>query len=250
MRTNRLIITACFVFLLFTVVSAQNSRIGVIGGINMANVDMDIEQDEIGDLIEPENLMGFGLGGVLEFGLNKNMSLCFEPMYLIKGFQQNFEEDLGMPFGINIKGANIEVPVLLKYYLGSGGKGLYVMAGPTIGYLLGADLGLNIMGIGFDLHVKDLLNSIDYGVGFGGGLSLAVGRNTFFVEGRYTLGLTNVVNEDKIKELLENSLELAALLEGTVDPEGETEIPDIQVDIQAKTKGIQIMAGFCMPLGG
>ncbi|MCJ7811737.1 PorT family protein [bacterium] len=239
-----------FVLLLFTVASAQNKNIGVIGGINMANVDMDIKQEEIGDYIKPENLTGFGLGGVLEFGLNENMSLCFEPMYLIKGFQQNMEEDLGIPFSFNIKGSNIEIPVLLKYYLGSGGTRPYVMVGPTIGVLLGADLGLNIMGIGFDLHVKDLLNRIDYGIGFGGGLSLAVGRNTFFVEGRYTLGLTNVANEEKIKELVETGLELAALLAGEIDTGDGTEIPDIDVDMEAKTKGIQIMAGFCMPLGG
>jgi len=244
MRTNQFAVTACFVLLLFTVVSAQNQNIGVIGGVNIANVDMDTDLEGI----EPENLTGFGLGGVLEFGLNENMSLCFEPMYLIKGFQQNMEEDLGMPFNVNIKGSNIEIPVFLKYFLGSGNMQPYVMVGPTIGILMRADLGLNIMGIGFDLHVKDLLNSIDYGVGFGGGLRFAVGQNTFFVEGRYTLGLTNVANKDKIQELVGAAQELANLLAGELDTEDGIVIPDF--DIEAKTKGIQIMAGFCMPLGG
>ncbi len=50
-------------------------------------------------------------------------------------------------------------------------------------------------------------------------MSLPLGNNTVFVEGRYSLGLSDI-NDDSSD------------------------------DTKIKTKGIQIMAGFTFPLGG
>lgn len=61
---------------------------------------------------------------------------------------------------------------------------------------------------------------MDFGLGFGAGVSFPLGTNALFVEGRYALGLSNIND----------------------DPED----PDTQI----KNKGIQVIAGITFPLGG
>lgn len=70
-----------------------------------------------------------------------------------------------------------------------------------------------------EVDIKDETKSIDFGLGFGAGVSFPAGNNSLFVEGRYALGSTNLND----------------------DPEdSETSI---------KTRGIQVMAGVTFPLG-
>ena len=104
---------------------------------------------------------------------------------------------------------------MLKFAFGSSDTKPYVMAGPTVGYLLSA----KVKDPDGEEDIKDDIKNIDFGLAFGGGVSLPMGNNTFFVEGRYSLGLSDIND----------------------DPNDDTKI---------KTKGIQIMAGITFPLGG
>ncbi len=268
MKKSQLWIVVCIVLFFSTTVSAQNNNIGLIGGINMSNIDVSFDgegTDEVNDLVDMEGSTGFGIGGLLELGLNESMSLCFEPMYLMKGAHQS--QDMGETLGgitgtplqneamidISLNASYIEIPILFKMSLGSGDMQPYIMAGPTIGILMGANLGINALGIGFDLNVKDLAKSTDYGIALGGGLRFPVGQNTFFVEGRYSMGMANVIDEDKIIEALTSAGELAGVLMNLYGGGGlvkASQEDEIDIGIEGKTKGIQIMAGFCMPLGG
>lgn len=58
---------------------------------------------------------------------------------------------------------------------------------------------------------------LDLGLGFGGGVSMPMGNNTIFIEARYSLGLTDI-NDDDFD------------------------------DTKIKTKGFQIFAGITFPL--
>lgn len=222
MKKYTLCIAVCIALLMSMAVSAQNSRIGVIGGVNLANLTTDEEG------MEPKNLTAFGVGGVLDFAVGENMSLCLEPMYLQKGAKLDMTEE-GIPIEAKIKAAYIEIPVFLKLYLGSGDTRPYVMAGPTVGYLMSANMEMSAMGIDVEVDIKDILKSIDFGVGFGGGVSFPMGRNTLFVEGRYTLGIADVFEGGEVE-----------YMEGAAE-----EMPDAEM----KTKGIQVMAGILIPLG-
>ena len=164
MKIQNLICTLFIVLLLITTISAQNFRVGAVGGINLASVSTDMEDSE------PNTLTTFGVGGVIDWNLGGNLALCFEPMYLKKGAKIEFpateEEDFDI-FG-NIEGkfdfAYIEIPVLLKYSFGSGGIKPYLMAGPTIGILSKAEMELTMMEIAtFSIDIKDYSESIDYG---------------------------------------------------------------------------------------
>jgi opacity protein-like surface antigen len=191
-----------FALLMVVPVGAQH-RIGLTGGLNLANVSTDPAPEGF-DLT---NRTGFGVGGVLDLRLAENVALHLEPMYLQKGtkFEVNGEELA------KIKADYIEVPALVKIAFGTTQTKPYIMAGPSIGFLLSAKVD--------DEDIKEFVKSTDFGLGFGAGVSLPAGNNAFFIEGRYNLGLSNI-NDD----------------------------PD-DTETKIKTKGIQFMAGITFPLG-
>lgn len=215
-------------FLFAAPVSAQN-HIGLVGGVNLANlrVDPKLEGPDL------SNRLGFGAGGVLEFGLSENVALRFEPIFLQKGAKQKGSQQLtdeqGNVLGtvdveLTIKASFIEVPALLKIALGTKSTRPYIAVGPTVGLLLSNKVSIKASGLGVNVEdeqdLKDESKSIDFGVTFGAGLTFAAGSNSVFFEGRYALGLTNL-NDDP---------------------------NDPNTDI--KSKGIQIMGGITFPLGG
>lgn len=213
MRKFNLIFVVAFGLLIFLPANAQQHQIGVVGGLNLAKLSSD-DLEGIG--FEFSNRTAFGLGGVLDLGLNKNISLRFEPMYLQKGseFPDNEEPDVEL----KLEASYFEVPVLIKYAFGRSDVRPYLMAGPSLGLLLKADL---VVPGQENEDIKDELQNIDLSVGVGAGISFPMGRTSFFVQGRYVLGLTNLN-----------------------DSEGEGS------DSEFNNRGIQFMAGITIPLGG
>lgn len=216
MKNHIFLFFVSILFLAFCgAVSAQSNQIGFIGGINIANLE---EEDS-----DFSSLTGFGFGGVLDFALGDKFSLCLQPMYLQKGASEEEGE-----VTLEIKMTYIEIPILFKFYLGSGDTKPYLMAGPTIGINLSSDMEMSRGGMSVEVDFSNVTETLDYGLAFGGGVSFPVGTNSLlFIEAKYVLGLADIVKE------------------GEVEFGGMTEtIPDAEV----KTNGIQIMAGMTFPL--
>jgi opacity protein-like surface antigen len=215
MKNHIFLISISIIFFTYcAVVSAQKNQIGFIAGINIAN----LEEDDT----DFNSLTGFCVGGVIDFTLGEKVSLCLEPMYLQKGASE--EEDGGT---VDIKLAYIELPVLFKLQFGTGSTKPYLMAGPTIGLNLSADMEVGMGDLSLEVDFSELIETIDYGLAFGGGVSFAVGENSLFIEARYNLGLADIAKE------------------GEIDIEGITlTVPETEI----KTSGIQIMAGMTFPL--
>jgi hypothetical protein len=198
---------ALLALLLVQPASAQ-SRLGLTAGLNLANISWDDFEEGLGADLKTYTALGFS--GVLDVGLSENVALHVEPMYLQKGSKVEADgEELG-----KFKLAYIEIPALLKIALGASTTRPYVMVGPTIGILLSAK-GEDTDGEEED--IKEIFKDVDFGLGFGAGVSFPTGNNSFFIEGRYLLGLSNIIDS------------------------GDTE---------AKNRGIQVMAGVTFPLGG
>jgi opacity protein-like surface antigen len=202
-KLSAVLVGAAVIFLALPV-SAQ-INVGLIGGLNLANLSVDPDPG-----IDLNNRTAFGFGGVLDFTLSDMLALHLEPMYLQKGSKL---ESGGQE--AKIKADYLEIPVMFKYAFGNSTAKPYVMAGPSIGILLS-----NKVTNGGEVDIKDETKSTDFGVGFGAGVSFPAGSSSIFIEGRYTLGLTNV-NDDPN------------------DP-----------DTDIKTKGIQFFGGVTFPLGG
>lgn len=209
-----LILITILLFTFTALVHAQTNQIGFIAGVNIANLD---EKDS-----DFKSLTGFGIGGVIDISLGEKFSVYLQPMYLQKGAS---EEEEGIT--LDVKLAYIEIPALFKVKLGEGSTKPYLMAGPTVGFNVGANLDLGAGGLSVEIDFADLVQTFDFGLAFGGGIIFDMGKNSLFIEAKYSLGLADVTKE------------------GVIETEGiEISIPDTKVT----TRGIQIMAGLMFPL--
>jgi len=135
--------------------------------------------------------IGYESGG--QFGLE------IDVMYLPKGVHyKGSTSDFGVAgtFEMSVKTAQVSVPVLLKLTVASN-PGIYLLGGGEIAYVLSAKAGLkyDIQGIGSGSEEEDFKENIkplDYGVVFGGGISLPMGSSRLFVEARYHMGMANL----------------------------------------------------------
>lgn len=217
--------------------------IGIVIGGNIAKLT--------GGDVGSSHRTGFGIGAVLDLSLGKNIALRLEPMYLEKRAKDIVlsEDVLIPPEGIVLPNfavpeyqttiSYLEVPVFLKLAFKMKASQPYILAGPSVGLLLSAEgkAGIPALGLFTDTaNIDGLMNFIDFGLSFGMGASILVGKTAVFLEGRYTIGLTKVFDEGK-----------AAAGPGEPSEEIEFVFPP---GLDIKTRGIQIMTGITFPFGG
>jgi hypothetical protein len=226
MKKKALLIGILVLLVAVPQVRAQRVYWGLVGGLNFAELKVK-NAEGVYRPTSPRTL--FGLGGIIGFELNKNVSLQLEPMYLQKGAtilatQIDPNWDLTMTF--------LEIPVFLKLSLGKTVRP-YVLAGPSFGFLLSSKGEFTMDGEAFNGDLKDITKSLDVGLGFGAGISFPLGKTFVFVEGRYTLGLTDLFKAGQVEW-----------------KSGGTTIPGEGLEgNEMSTKGFQVMVGFTIPLG-
>ncbi len=198
------------VSILFSVSSFAQVKVsgGFLAGLNLANVSWDPTPQGVSF----SNLTGFGFGGVINFGFAGGIGVQAEPMYLQKGVSASANGT-----DAKVKANYIEIPALLTYSFATGAGQVepYLMAGPTLGFLLSAKTSVN----GTDTDIKSTTSSTDFGATFGAGAKIPAGMTKVFIEARYSLGFSNINND-----------------------------PNDTVT-KIKTKGIQIFAGITFPFG-
>lgn len=175
--------------------AAAQVAIGLKAGLNFADL-RDIESLDSVDRIESETKHGFTLGGHLAFPLSGILKLQVEGLYSLKGSTGNAVDGLDVQKWEN-KLTYLEFPVLLKLEPRLPVAKPFLYGGLSVSVLMSAEE--RIRTEWFD--VKDSLNGTDYGLVVGGGLELL----GFTVEGRYTHGLNDTVDNPDPRSLLEQS---------------------------------------------
>lgn len=213
------------VFLLGILGSAiAQPQVGIIGGLNVAEVKISVE-----NIRETSSIKTFGLGGILEIKLVKSLHLSLQPMYIQKGgmvkgseFQPEMEWNMAL----------LEIPVLFKLDFGDRLRP-YFLTGPEFGIILNSEITAEMDGITFQGDFGPVTRPFEFGLGFGAGISFEVNIVSIFLESRYSLGLTDLTNGG-IFEVSAGPI----TLDGTVDPED-----------MATSKGFQFFTGLTIPLG-
>ena len=223
MKRASFMITGLLMIVMILPVSAQ-VRVGIIGGFNFSDMEGTGEREVSGKTV-------FGVGGMLDLGLWKDLSLCLEPMYIQK-YSVAEEVDMESP-AIDVKLAFLECPVFLKYSFGNT-ISPYFITGPVIGYLLSSEMEIELGGVAFVGNIEEITEKWDIGLGFGGGVSFKMGLFSVFLEGRYTLGLNNL-----------NKGGTVTARAGPLHVEG-----DIPESDKMKNRGVQVMAGISLSLSG
>ncbi len=204
--------------------------LGVIGGLNFA--DMQVPNHMSSDDQEISTLLGFGIGAVLDIKISENIFARIEPMYLQKGSKiEEGSDPVSQPEGqINL--SYIEIPLLIQYTFGNRIKP-YLIAGPTLGYNLTSEIEFDLTGLKFTGDLKEVTETFDLGLTFGGGVQVPVGFGTIFLEGRYSYGLINQRKSGTV----------------TVSSNGfEFELDSDKEEDKYTNRGFQLLAGVLFPL--
>jgi opacity protein-like surface antigen len=134
-------------------------------------------------------------GGVgFELSFTTNFALELDLMYAPGGAEWK-----GSYAGVNItmtyKGYGVSMPILLKVSF-LPGTTPYVIAGGFLAYTTSQKAILDESGAVTYHDEEDLtddINRFQYGLVFGGGVEIAIASMNFLVEGRYGMGLSNLV---------------------------------------------------------
>jgi opacity protein-like surface antigen len=166
------IVLLLVVVLALTSVQAQETMYGVRGGIGLSSLsfDQDIEFDN-------EDRLGAFFGGFVDFGISERFSIMTEANFSAEGAKDE-------PLQLDM----IQLPVQLRYALSDDVK----------------------LGVGpqFSFVTWDNQNIFSqYAFSVVGGLELMV-SDMFFIDFRYTYGLTNVLEEPTTNEANNSSFQL------------------------------------------
>ncbi len=175
-------------FILVLCVNGQ-VRFGYQVGCNFSN---DYFTEQSGSVTEPNSLLGYHLGGILEIPFYRDFSFQPSVLFTTKGFQQS-----GTSNGVSANEAltmyYIEIPANFMYKIGNGSTKLLLFGGPYIAFGIGALVSVSANGITqtesayFGSNQNDL-NFIDFGFNLGTGLEL----NNFEITVQYGFGLINL----------------------------------------------------------
>ena len=131
--------------------------------------------------IEWKNKTGFLIGGGIELFSVPHISLEIEGLYFRKGSKVDIIGVEG-DYTLDV----ISVPALVKVKI-LPGPSPYVLGGGEFSYILTHKLD--------DVDIKDTTKSIDYGLVFGAGYELSMPGASLFFEGRYHLGVANILKD-------------------------------------------------------
>lgn len=141
----------------FGTANAQDIKFGVKAGANFSNFSGDADTD---------GLTSFYIGGLADFAVSEKFHVQPELLYSMEG-----AKDAEMSF--------LRIPIMAKYYVA---EGFNLQAGPSIGFKMSADDGLD-----------EVTKSMDFGLGLGAAYELPIG---VFFDARYNLGLSNISDVD------------------------------------------------------
>jgi hypothetical protein len=158
---------------------AQGIGFGVKGGLNVATQDVSNAEP-----LSFDPRFGLVAGGFVTLPLGSIFDVQVEGLYSEKGARlKNGGGEAKLLVNY------LEVPALVRVRLA---HIIYAAGGPSMGFRLQAKTRTRFSGSTDEIDVSDQVERFDFGVAMGGGLLLG----PLVVDGRYTLGLTNI-DKDK-----------------------------------------------------
>ena len=157
-------------------------------------------------------LTSFIGGGFIRFGAG-TIALQPELMYVTKGVK--FEDETSDD-DASIQLDYVEVPVLLYVGLGTGAATPYVVAGPAFAFETKCREEFNIGSINFEGDCDESeegapdRKKFDVGAMFGAGLAFPAGPGSLVIDGRYNLGLMNIIDDETDDEFKHRAFSFTA----------------------------------------
>ncbi len=184
-------------------VQAQWHAGGVLG-LNRASTAVSPEPETI----TYSGRLRMGIGAVVDYALTKEIDVHGMLMFIGKGTTIERED---MSDDVIWTVSSVEIPLLVRYTLQTPGDVRpYVAAGPTIGFLRGAEFDID-----GEKDDDEDAKSLDAGMAIGGGVLMPWRSGRLFAELRYARGMLDVRD----------------------------------TDLAVKNRGVQVLLGITFPLG-
>lgn len=161
---------------------------GPKAGLNLANIS-----NFDGDM-KP----GFYAGAFAEYQISDFFGVAGELLYSGQGSKDSYTDESGK-YDVKQNLDYLNVPVLAKLYIA---EGLSLDLGPQFGFLLSAKLKGEEDGVDVSVDNKDAYNGFDLSAGMG--LTYNIGQ--FMIQGRYNLGLTDVMKNNEGDDKYKNNV--------------------------------------------
>jgi hypothetical protein len=151
------------------------------------------EESSLPSWINKNSLLQFTGGVGFELSFTTNFALELDIMYAPGGaeFKGTF---MGDTLTVTYKGYAVSMPVLFKVSF-LPGTTPYIITGGFLAYTT-SQKGIMDVSPGISHSENDMtddVNRFQYGLIFGGGVEIAIASMNFLVEGRYALGLSNLI---------------------------------------------------------
>lgn len=196
---------------------------GIRGGLNMANISQDLEDQTV--FIEgipfvldfnKKNYNTYSMGGFFEYKINPMFAVQLNALYNMKGADIETELSTTIADTIDVNGtieqelklAYLSFPLLGKLSFGNpAGIRPYLLAGPELSILLSAEakteavITASIPGYSQTLRdtqkddIKDECESLEFAFNLGGGVEFPLSTMKAFIDARYGLGMSTVNKE-------------------------------------------------------
>jgi len=179
----------------------REASFGIRGGLTFYSVETEVSSGLFGNISETSGTkLGFAVGVFAEFPLTNIFSFQPELMFVQKGGSDDgdfFDDDDFFNDDLNDDGGKLTLNYLDVPLLGRANIPLeadftpYVVAGPSIGYLLSASIG------DFDDDdIDDLFKSFNFGFIIGAGVEFG----NLIVDLRYDIGLSNILDDSFLED--------------------------------------------------
>ena len=212
-----------------TELSPAHVRFGVVGGLNYADLSLDIHPAGDDYSNDVTSIAAYAVGGMIEFHLEHLLAIRIQPMIVRNGGTP------ASPFpGVALRflSSYIEIPVLLRASYGESIRP-YVLAGLFAGLMVDSQIEASGFGLSIANDMESLTKRLNAGVVFGAGVAFPAGLARLFIEATFGVGFTDIVKEGVFS------------IETGVEDVTEWITED---DVEMKTRGLRIMGGVTLPL--
>ncbi|MCB0519325.1 MAG: PorT family protein [Lewinellaceae bacterium] len=185
MKAQKTYFLAAGLFLLASGLAAQvHFAIGPRIGFNSAT-QLQLDYDD--DVISTDAIIGFTAAAVFELQLGKVYALQPEIGLTQKGFSYTFSGDIRYNY--------LELVLLNKFEFGGDVVKGFVGLGPSFGYLASGKVS--------DITIEywDNYNRLEVGFVLSGGVEIKLGPGYLGIGPRFSIGLTDVINDSNFSDL-------------------------------------------------
>lgn len=193
--------TLIFAFVFTLALSLYGDAFKLMGGFNLSRYNVSTEEENL----EWKYKMGFWVGGGFQFDLTEQLALEFDLLLLPKGSKVEFPDLPDAKSNYNLRSISFPIIALFKF---KRDLHLYILGGGEFSLILSHAFVKKIREHVDELDLKENTNTFDLGLVFGCGFEFEVSRfQSFFIEGRYHLGLVNVLKlSDEYEAMKTNAI--------------------------------------------